>query len=133
MAGKWRLTVDEAFCASHQLRNYNGKCEHLHGHNFGVTVEVEGRELDPAVEILVDFGELKALTREAVGVFDHNHLNDLPAFAEHNPSSENLARHLYHEIKDRLVVSAPHVRLVSVSVSEKGTSRATYVEDGPEA
>ncbi|MBA4356526.1 MAG: 6-carboxytetrahydropterin synthase QueD, partial [Desulfovibrio sp.] len=35
MAGKWRLTVDEAFCASHQLRNYNGKCEHLHGHNFG--------------------------------------------------------------------------------------------------
>ncbi|PKN08705.1 MAG: 6-carboxytetrahydropterin synthase QueD [Deltaproteobacteria bacterium HGW-Deltaproteobacteria-8] len=133
MAGKWRLTVDEAFCASHQLRNYNGKCEHLHGHNFGVTVEVEGRELDPAVEILVDFGELKALTREAVGALDHNHLNDLPAFAEHNPSSENLARHLYQEIKDRLVVAAPHVRLVSVSVSEKGTSRATYFEDGPEA
>ena len=64
MAGKWRLTVDEGFCASHQLRNYNGKCEHLHGHNFGVTVEVEGTRLDPAVEILVDFGELK--TVEAV-------------------------------------------------------------------
>jgi len=132
MAGKWRLTVDEAFCASHQLRNYNGKCEHLHGHNFGVTVEVEGRKLDPAVEILVDFGELKALTREAVGAFDHNHLNDLPAFAERNPSSENLARHLYQEIKTRLAAAAPHARLVSVSVSEKGTSRATYLEDGPE-
>jgi 6-pyruvoyltetrahydropterin/6-carboxytetrahydropterin synthase len=129
MAGKWRLTVDEAFSASHQLRNYNGKCEHLHGHNFGVTVEVEGTELDPAVEILVDFGELKRLTREAVGALDHSHLNDLPAFAERNPSSENLARHLYNEIRDRLVVAAPGARLVSVSVSEKGTSRATYFED----
>jgi 6-pyruvoyltetrahydropterin/6-carboxytetrahydropterin synthase len=129
MAGKWRLTVDEAFCASHQLRNYNGKCEHLHGHNFGVTVEVEGTQLDPAVEILVDFGELKRLTREAVGALDHSHLNDLPAFAQRNPSSENLARHLYREIKDRLVVAAPQVRLASVSVSEKGTSRATYLED----
>lgn len=129
MAGKWRLTVDEAFCASHQLRNYNGKCEHLHGHNFGVTVEVEGCELDPAVEILVDFGELKRLTREAVGALDHSHLNDLPAFAEHNPSSENLARHLYQEIRDRLAALAPHARLRSVSVSEKGSSRATYMED----
>ncbi|MBU1229473.1 MAG: 6-carboxytetrahydropterin synthase QueD [Proteobacteria bacterium] len=129
MAGKWRLTVDEAFCASHQLRNYNGKCEHLHGHNFGVTVEVEGARLDPAVEILVDFGELKRLAREAVSTLDHSHLNDLPAFAAKNPSSENLARHLFQEIKDRLVVAAPEVRLLSVSVSEKGTSRATYLED----
>lgn len=129
MAGKWRLTVDEAFCASHQLRNYNGKCEHLHGHNFGVTVEVEGARLDPAVEILVDFGELKRLAREAVSTLDHSHLNDLPAFAARNPSSENLARHLFREIKDRLVVAAPEVRLLSVSVSEKGTSRATYLED----
>ncbi|MDO9081678.1 MAG: 6-carboxytetrahydropterin synthase QueD [Humidesulfovibrio sp.] len=132
MAGKWRLTVDEAFCASHQLRNYNGKCEHLHGHNFGVQVEVEGNRLDAAVEILVDFGELKRLTREAVAALDHTHLNDLPAFAVHNPSSENLARHLFLDIRERLVVAAPHARLLSVSVSEKGTSRATYLEDGLE-
>lgn len=129
MAGKWRLTIDEGFCASHQLRNYNGKCEHLHGHNFGVSVEVEGSELDPAVEILVDFGELKRLTREAVDALDHTHLNDLPAFAERNPSSENIARRLYLDIKPRLAALAPQARLVSVSVSEKGTSRATYLED----
>ena len=129
MAGKWRLTIDEAFCASHQLRNYNGKCEHLHGHNFGVQVEVEGDRLDPAVEILVDFGELKRLTREAVSTLDHAHLNDLPAFTEHNPSSENLARHLFLDLKARLAGLAPHARLVSVGVSEKGSSRATYMED----
>lgn len=129
MAGKWRLTIDEAFCASHQLRNYNGKCEHLHGHNFGVSVEVEGHELDPAVEILVDFGELKRLTREAVASLDHTHLNDLPAFTMHNPSSENISRHIYLEMKQRLKELAPHARLVSVSVSEKGSSRAMYLED----
>ena len=129
MAGKWRLTIDEAFCASHQLRNYNGKCEHLHGHNFGVSVEVEGDRLDPAVEILVDFGELKRLTREAVAALDHTHLNDLPAFGERNPSSENISRHIYQEIKARLTELAPHAKLNSVSVSEKGSSRATYLED----
>lgn len=129
MAGKWRLTIDEAFCASHQLRNYNGKCEHLHGHNFGVSVEVEGETLDPAVEILVDFGDLKRLTREAVNALDHAHLNDLPAFAVRNPSSENIARHIYQELKERLAKAAPQARLKSVSVSEKGTSRATYFED----
>jgi len=129
MAGKWRLTIDEAFCASHQLRNYNGKCEHLHGHNFGVSVEVEGSELDAAVEILVDFGELKRLTREAVDSLDHAHLNDLPAFAQRNPSSENIARHLYQQIKAGLAELAPHVQLRSVSVSEKGSSRAMYFEN----
>jgi 6-pyruvoyltetrahydropterin/6-carboxytetrahydropterin synthase len=128
MDGKWRLTVDESFSASHQLRNYNGKCEHLHGHNFGVTVEVEGRRLDPAVEILVDFGELKRLTREVVAGLDHAHLNDLPAFAQHNPSSENLARHIYRALADRLHELSHHASLVSVSVSEKGSSRATYME-----
>lgn len=128
MDGIWRLTVDEAFCASHQLRNYNGKCEHLHGHNFGVTVEVEGTRLDPKVEILVDFGELKRLTREVVAALDHAHLNDLPAFAERNPSSENLARHIYRALADRLAELTPYARLRSVSVSEKGSSRATYLE-----
>lgn len=129
MDGKWRLTIDEAFCASHQLRNYNGKCEHLHGHNFGVTVEVEGTRLDPEVEILVDFGELKRLTREVVAGLDHAHLNDLPAFARHNPSSENLARHIYRALADRLPELSQHARIRSVSVSEKGSSRATYLEE----
>jgi len=128
MAGKWRLTIDEAFCASHQLRNYKGKCERLHGHNFGVQVEVEGSELDPEVEILVDFGELKRITREAVGDLDHAHLNDLPPFAVHNPSSENIARHLFRDIRTRLAAIAPQARLVSVGVSEKGSSRAMYFE-----
>jgi len=128
MDGKWRLTVDEAFSASHQLRNYNGKCEHLHGHNFGVTVEVEGNRLDPKVEILVDFGDLKRLTREVLADLDHVHLNDLPAFTEHNPSSENLARHIYRALADRLAALTPYASIRSVSVSEKGSSRATYME-----
>ena len=31
MPGKWRLTITQDFSSSHQLRNYGGKCENMHG------------------------------------------------------------------------------------------------------
>ncbi len=124
--GIWRLTVIEQFSASHQLRGYGGACERLHGHNFGVEVEVEGDRLSEDLEILIDFKELKALVREVLAELDHVHLNDLPAFTEHNPSSENLARHVFQTLAPRL--SGKGVRLRQVAVSEKDTSRAVYLE-----
>ena len=30
------------FDAAHFLPNYNGKCEHLHGHTYKLVVKVEG-------------------------------------------------------------------------------------------
>lgn len=125
--GIWRLTVREQFSASHQLRGYDGACERLHGHNFGVEVEVEGRRLSEDLEILMDFKILKVLVREVLAELDHAHLNDLPAFAEHNPSSENLARHVYRAMAPRL--EGTGVRLRQVAVSEKDTSRAVYLEE----
>ncbi len=129
--GIWRLTVTEEFSASHQLRGYDGACERLHGHNFGVEVEVEGDRLSGDLEILLDFKELKAMLREVLAELDHRHLNDLPAFAAHNPSSENLARHLYQALAPRLAAGASggRVRLRHVAVSEKESSKATYTEE----
>ena len=124
--GRWRLTVTEAFCASHCLRGYEGPCENLHGHNFGVEAVVEGERLDPKVEYLVDFKVLRGRLRQILGELDHRHLNDLPAFSLENPSSENLARHIYRRLE--AVIADEPVQLVSVSVSEKDTSKATYME-----
>ena len=124
--GRWRLTVTEEFCASHCLRGYEGPCENLHGHNFGVEAVVEGERLDPKVEYLVDFKVLRGRLRRILGELDHRHLNDLPAFALENPSSENLARHIYRRLEAALADEP--VRLVSVSVSEKDASKATYME-----
>jgi len=125
--GIWRLTVTEGFCASHCLRGYEGPCENLHGHNFGVEAVVEGERLDPKIEYLIDFKKLRGMVREILGELDHRHLNDVPAFTVENPSSENLARYIYKKLEQAL--TGQPVRLVSVSVLEKPASRATYLEE----
>lgn len=126
MAGKWRLTITQDFSASHQLRNYGGKCENMHGHNFGVEVVVEGDTLDPKVHYLVDFKELKKRTKDVLEQLDHKHLNEVACFTEINPSSENLAMFIFRELKGTL---PDNVRLAEVSVSEKDSSKATYWEE----
>lgn len=126
MPGKWKLTITQDFSSSHQLRNYGGKCENMHGHNFGVEVVVEGDKLDDRVQYLVDFKELKQRTKAVLDRLDHKHLNEVPPFDEINPSSENIAMFIYKE----LAPSMPgEVRLVEVSVSEKDSSKATYWEE----
>lgn len=126
MAGKWRLTITQDFSAAHQLRNYGGKCEHLHGHNFGVEVVVEGEKLDEKVQYLVDFKEIKRRTKRVLEKLDHKHLNDVECFTEINPSSENIAMFIYKELVDTMPDT---VSLAEVSVSEKDSSKATYWEE----
>ena len=93
--GKWTLEVQEEFSASHQLRNYGGKCERMHGHNFGVRVVVEGEELAPDTGLLIDFKVLKTKLRDVLTVLDHRHLNEVPPFDDCNPSSENIALFIF--------------------------------------
>ena len=42
----FEVTIEETFSAGHALRNYRGKCENVHGHNYRCRVTVEGGELD---------------------------------------------------------------------------------------
>ncbi|UJX39556.1 6-carboxytetrahydropterin synthase QueD [Desulfovibrio sp. JY] len=124
--GIWRLTVTESFSASHCLRGYEGPCENLHGHNFGVEAVVEGERLDPKIEYLIDFKKLRGRLREILAPLDHHHLNEVPPFDVENPSSENLARYIYRKLEAALAGEV--ARLVSVSVLEKEASKATYME-----
>lgn len=125
--GQWRLRVCSDFSSSHQLRHYEGKCENMHGHNFSVEVDVVGDRLDPKLGLLMDFKELKRLLKIVTEDLDHKHLNDLPAFADQNPSSELLAQYVFRRMRD-LLTGHP-VRLTQVMVSEKDSSRAYYFED----
>lgn len=122
----YRLQVSSQFSSSHQLRNYGGKCEELHGHNFTVQAEVEGTRLQPDTGILIDFKVLKAKLSRVIEPLDHTHLNELPQFSALNPSSENLARHIYRELDKTLQDTGVRVR--KVSVSEKESSTAVYME-----
>ena len=126
MQGRWRLRVSSDFSSSHQLRHYEGKCENMHGHNFTVEADVVGDKLDPKLGILMDFKELKRLLKVVTDELDHRHLNDLPDFADKNPSSELLAQHVFRRLK-ALLVAYP-VTLAEVMVSEKESSRAYYSE-----
>ena len=122
----YELTVHRTFSAAHQLRCYDGPCARIHGHNYQVEVAVASSELDE-LGMVMDFGDLKSICDEVIESLDHQMLNDLPAFAEKNATSERLAGHIYTEIARR-VVDLP-VTLRFVRVWETPTSSATYRED----
>ncbi len=119
----YEVSIDYSFAAGHSLRNYKGKCENVHGHNYKVRVTVAGPELN-STGLLMDFVELRGAVREIVNRLDHQYLNDLPPFDLVNPSAENIARYFY----DSLVaaVTAAGTKLDSVSIWETDTSFATW-------
>lgn len=123
---EWRLRVSGDFSSSHQLRNYGGKCESLHGHNFLVEVEVKGNEVDPDTGMLMDFKVLKERLGAVLDMLDHKHLNDLEWFRKVNPSSENLAKFVYENLKPTF--QGERVTIEWVMVAEKNSSKAFYRE-----
>jgi len=116
------LEVEDSFSAAHQLREYRGKCENLHGHNWRVRLTVSGAELDRC-GMLVDFGDLKRWLREALARYDHVFLNEVAPFEKINPTSENLARELAAELSGKLPGG---VLVEAVTVWESERCRATY-------
>ncbi len=122
----WRLAVRDEFSAAHALRHYQGKCERLHGHNFFVEAVVQGSQLSPGTEFLVDFSLLKQHVKSVLQTLDHAVLNDTPPFDHLNPSSENISRYIYQAL---LPLIKPYgVQLYSVTVGEKAAQCASYFE-----
>jgi 6-pyruvoyltetrahydropterin/6-carboxytetrahydropterin synthase len=111
------------FAAAHHLRNFRGKCENLHGHNWKVEVVLRGRRLNDA-GVLVDFGEVKREARSILSELDHCYLNDLQFFRDLNPSSENIARFLFERLAEKL--NDEGCRLYSVSAWESADACATF-------
>jgi len=122
----YELKIITQFAAAHRLENFYGKCEALHGHNWKVEVLLAGDRLDDA-GLLMDFGVVKARTREVIEEIDHKYLNELAAFKDQNPSSENLARYLFQRLSAALNRDGAEVR--RVNVWESDTSCAAYYQD----
>lgn len=122
----YELKIITQFAAAHRLENFNGKCEALHGHNWKVEVFIRGDRLDEA-GLLMDFGQVKARAHQLLEEIDHKYLNELPAFRDQNPSSENLARYLFERLGATL--NRDGIEVCRVSVWESDTSCATYYRD----
>ncbi|MBV8206423.1 MAG: 6-carboxytetrahydropterin synthase QueD [Acidobacteria bacterium] len=122
----FRITVEDTFAAGHYLRNYRGKCENPHGHNYRVRVTLEGEFLDGA-GLLLDFKDLKEALKPAVDRLDHQMINDLEPFDSVNPSAENLARYFYERIGEGLRrTTNGRVAVREVTIFETETTTATY-------
>ncbi len=118
----YQISVETSFAASHQLRDYKAPLEPLHGHNFRVEVSVTSESL-PDTGYILDFLELEAMLKEVVAPYDHRHLNDLPPFVELNPTTENMARFFFDELRKKL---PPEAILSRVRVWEAPTYSASY-------
>ena len=95
----------------------------MHGHTWKVEMVVCGNTLDE-VGLLTDFKVLKAKLKEVLMPLDHVVLNDLPIFKDLNPTTENLARHIYRSLSTHC---AP-LRLKHVQVWESDTASVIYYE-----
>jgi 6-pyruvoyltetrahydropterin/6-carboxytetrahydropterin synthase len=126
MAGAFEIYVKDHFSAAHSLKGYSGDCARVHGHNWMVEVFVRCAELDD-LGIGVDFRDVKTALKEVLERIDHHDLNDLPLFADQNPTSENIARFLYKELSRRL--NTPAARVSRVKVSETPGAGAFYWEE----
>jgi len=121
----YTVTIEDHFSGAHHLRNYHGKCEDLHGHNWKVQVVVISDSLDEGGMVL-DFTILKASTRQVLETLDHKYLNELPDFLEKNPSSENISRYIFDRLKP--LVESRNTTLKQVTVWESVNACASYAE-----
>ena len=122
----FELEVSAAFEAAHFIDGYRGKCQNLHGHNWTVEALVRGQELD-SLGMLIDFKIIKAELNKVLDEFDHRFLNELGAFAQENPTAENLARKIYERLSKSEIFNGA-TKLYAVKVQETPNSCVTYYE-----
>ncbi|MBW2566961.1 MAG: 6-carboxytetrahydropterin synthase QueD [Deltaproteobacteria bacterium] len=119
----YELKVITSFSAAHQLKEFEGACENLHGHNWKIEVYVTSKNIDEA-GIVMDFRVLKKHVNAVMADLDHKFLNDLEAFKGQNPSSENIARYVAERLSGS--IDDPETKVSRVTAWESENSCATY-------
>ena len=119
----YRVTVSARFEAAHNLIDYEGGPEPLHGHSYRVEAVLESKDLqqyDVAVDFVAARKALEAIAKE----FDYKYINDHPAFAGRNTSAENLARYFAERLGSSGGLGRASV--AEVTVCEGSENRAAY-------
>ncbi|PLX87030.1 MAG: 6-carboxytetrahydropterin synthase QueD [Desulfuromonas sp.] len=121
----YHLTIQTHFAAAHNLLNYQGDCENLHGHNWKIEVTVQTDQLDNA-GLGIDFKLLKKKTNEIMDRLDHKYLNDLDMFKGVSPSSEHIARYIFEALSEEL--TGIDVIVERITVWESDNACASYTQ-----
>lgn len=119
--------VESHFNAAHNLRSYKGKCEKLHGHNWKVQIFLQGTKLNNT-GMIMDFGKIKEKIQKITQKLDHTYLNSIPPFNKINPTSENLAQHIYKKMNSIINNKQCFISKVTVWETEKNCA-SYYMKD----
>lgn len=90
--GKVTITKKFEFCYGHHLPAYSGKCQHVHGHNSTLEIEIDNHHnVTTYPGMVMDFGDLKLVVKDRIVEYlDHKDLNSLPEFKDKAPTAENI-------------------------------------------
>jgi 6-pyruvoyltetrahydropterin/6-carboxytetrahydropterin synthase len=122
----FEVAVEHTFAAGHALREYRGKCENVHGHNYRVQVVVRGEKLDK-IGMLADFVALKKALRDTCEPMDHVFLNEMKPFDTVNPTAENMAVYIAEKLQETIGAGDGNaVEVAEVKVWETDIQSATY-------
>jgi 6-pyruvoyltetrahydropterin/6-carboxytetrahydropterin synthase len=123
----YRVTVSARFEAAHNLIEYVGGPEPLHGHSYRVEAVLESEKLQQ-FDLAVDFVPAKQALETIAKEFDYKYINDHPAFRGRNTSAENLARYFSERLEGSGALGWG--RVVEVTVWEGPENRATFQPTG---
>lgn len=117
-----KIQKDFTFDAAHNLTQYHGKCEKLHGHTYKLSIILEGK---PDSEgMIIDFCEISFIIKQKIiSRLDHSYINDILP----QPTAENIAIWIWNEIyKD---FERENCRLSEIRVWETATSCVILTRD----
>jgi len=125
------LTVRDHFMIAHSFRGaVFGPAQQLHGATYVVDVELRRPNLDEN-GLVTDIGLLSALVKEVLSALTYRNLDDDPAFADRNTTTEFLAKvvfdRLEREIADgRLGPDGDGIAAMKVTLAESHIAWASY-------
>lgn len=118
----YELVMQRSFAGAHNLRDYDGECERLHGHNWKIEVTLRSKELNKQ-GMVIDFKIVKKILDEILSRYDHSYLNELEEFSRENPTTENVSRIVYEVLNGKL---PPEISVAKVKTWESENCAAAY-------
>lgn len=119
----YRVTVTARFEAAHNLIDYEGGPEPLHGHSYRVEAVLESEKLQ-RYDLAVDFVPARTALEALAKQLDYRYINEHPDFLGRNTSAENVARWFAEKLATSGTLGWSNVS--EVTVWEGPDNRATY-------
>ncbi len=119
----FEVIVKKRFSASHTLKNYKGKDEAPHSHDWTIEAKIGSLKLDMS-GCAVDFHDIDRAMDEILKPFSGGTIDEKMIKA--SPSAENFAKHIFEKLSSSLKNGG--AQLISITAWEDEEHGATYTE-----